>query len=220
MSERPRMSDDRIAAAIREAFADECPPDGLEQRLARSLRTLPSPVRTTLVWRRFAMAVAAIILILALAVIPVSREKAELADVPLKELQAFIDANRPVDVATNDPARVRNWLAQRVDFAPPLVARGSTQIELIGGRLCVFAGRRVASYMYRVQGRLLSIYIMSADGLRPTGGIQIERAGRTLLFTREDRLTQASWIENRLIYSAAAELSEPALLAALDDLAL
>ena len=100
------------------------------------------------------------------------------------------------------------------------MAAGRNQIELIGGRLCLFAGRRVASYMYRVQGRLLSIYVMSARGLNPTGDARIERAGRTLVMTREDHLVQASWSENGLIYSVVGELSEPALLAALDDLAL
>jgi anti-sigma factor RsiW len=220
MNERPRIADDPVAAALRKAFAEERPPHSLEPRLARSLRTLPSPARTVLAWRRVAMTAAAAVLLLVLAITPPGPKRVELADVPLMELQAFIDSHRPVDVATNDPARVRNWLAQRVDFAPPRVARGSRHIELIGGRLCLFAGRRVASYMYRVHGRLLSIYVMSADGLSPTGSTRIERVGRTLVITREGRLTQASWIEDGLMYSVAGELSEPGLVAALDDLAL
>ena len=220
MSEHPRRSDDPLAAALRKAFADERPPHGLKQRLARSLRTLPSPAGTASVWPRVAMAVAAVVLVLVLAVIPVSPRRAELADVPLKELQAFIDSNRPVDVATHDPTQVRIWLAQRLDFAPPPVAEGSTQVELIGGRLCVFAGRRVASYMYRVQGRLLSIYVMTANGLSLTGRTRTEHIGRTLAVTREGHLTQASWIGDGLIYSVVGELSEPGLLAALDELKL
>jgi anti-sigma factor RsiW len=220
MSEGRRRSDDPVAAALRKAFADERPPPGLKQRLARSLRTLPSPARTAPGWRRFAMTTAAAAVVLLLAVSPSGPRRAELADVPLKELEAFIDSNRPVDVATDDPARVRAWLAQRVDFAPPPVARGSTRIELIGGRLCLFAGRRVASYMYRVRGRLLSIYVMTANGLRPTGRILTDGIGRTLAVTREGQLTQASWIEDGLIYSVVGELSEPGLLAALNELKL
>src|SRR5262249_40654228 len=110
------------------------------------------------------------------------------------------------------------WLAQRVDFAPPPAARGDLEIELIGGRLCVFAGRRVASYMYRVRGHLLSIYIMSADGLTPTGHRRVERDGRTLTLTREGLLSQASWTENGLLYSVVGELSELALLTTLHEL--
>jgi anti-sigma factor RsiW len=220
MSEPPLRSDDPVAAALRKAFADVHPPHGLRQRLARSLRTLPSPARTTSGWRRFAMTTAAAVVVLFLAVTPSGPRWAELADVPLKELEAFIDSNRPVDVATDDPMRVRAWLAQRVDFAPPPVARGSKQIELIGGRLCLFAGRRVASYMYRVKGRLLSIYVMTANGLSLTGRIRTDGIGRTLALTREGQLTQASWIEDGLIYSVVGELSEPELLAALDELKL
>lgn len=218
MSERPPIPDDRIAAALRKAFADERAPDGLQKRLARSLRALPAPIRGAPSWRWPAIAVAAIALMIGLGIVLLRPHTAELADVPLKELQAFIDSGRAVDVATDDPARVRAWMAQRVDFAPPRVARGDAEIELIGGRLCLFSGRRVASYMYRVRGRPLSIYIMTAGGLKPTGSSRLEHAGRTLTLTREGHLIQASWEENGLIYSVVGELSEPALLTTLDEL--
>jgi anti-sigma factor RsiW len=220
MSEPSRRSDDPLSAALRKAFNGERPSHSLKQRLARSLRSLPSSSRPTSAWRRFAATAVAAALILLVAVTPSGPRRAELADVPLKELEAFIDSNRSVDVATDNPMRVRAWLAQRVDFAPPPVARGSKQIELIGGRLCLFAGRRVASYMYRVRGRLLSIYVMTANGLSPTGRILTGGIGRTLAVTREGQLTQASWIEDGLIYSVVGELSEPELLAALNELKL
>jgi anti-sigma factor RsiW len=74
--------------------------------------------------------------------------------------------------------------------------------------------------MYRVRGRLLSIYVMTANGLSPTGRILTDGIGRTLAVTREGQLTQASWIEDGLIYSVVGELSEPELLAALNELKL
>jgi anti-sigma factor RsiW len=204
--------------ALRKSFGEERPHHGLASRLARSLRTLPSPSCTPFGWHRFAITTATAMLVLLLTVTLSGPQRAEFADVPLTELEAFIDSNRSVDVATDDPARVRDWLAQRVNFAPPLVARGSMQIELIGGRLCVFAGRRVASYMYRVHGHLLSIYIVSATGLSLTGGIRTDHVGRTLAVTQDGHLTQVSWIEDGLIYAVVGELSERALLGALDEL--
>jgi anti-sigma factor RsiW len=218
MSEHPQKGDDPIAAALRKAFADERPSDAMTQRLAHLLRTLPSSARTASSWRRRALAAAASVLVLVLGIVLWDLRKGQLADVPLKELQAFIDSNRSVDVATDDPARVRAWLAQRVDFVPPPAARGDLEIELIGGRLCLFAGRRVASYMYRVRGHLLSIYVMTADGLTPTGPRRVELDGRTLTLTREAHLSQASWKENGLLYSVVGELSESALLTTLDEL--
>jgi anti-sigma factor RsiW len=219
MGEHRQKADDPIAAALRKAFADERPSDSMKQRLARSLRALPSSTtRTTPSWRGPAIAAAVTLLILVLGMIFWDVRKGQLADVPLKELQAFIDSNRSVDVATDDPSRVRAWLAQRVDFVPPPAARGDLEIELIGGRLCLFAGRRVASYMYRVRGHLLSIYVMTADGLTPTGSRRVERDGRTLTVIREGQLSQASWKENDLLYSVVGELSEPALLTTLDEL--
>src|SRR5262249_31068549 len=110
------------------------------------------------------------------------------------------------------------WLAQRVSFLPPSVASSDHEIELVGGRLCMFSGRRVASYMYRVHSRLLSIYIMSADALSATGSHWVEHGGGVLALTQEGRLSQASWTENGLIYSVVGELSQEGLLSALDQL--
>jgi anti-sigma factor RsiW len=219
MSERPPIPDDPIAAALRTAFAGERAPHSLEKRLAQSLRALPTLDRRAARWRGPAIATTVVAVMISVGILFWRPHTADLADVPLKELQAFIDSGRAVDIATDDPASVRAWVAERVDFAPPLVARGDAEIKLIGGRLCLFSGRRVASYMYRVHGRLVSIYIMTADGLKPTGSSRLEHAGRTLTLTREGHLSQASWTENGLIYSVVGdELSELALLSTLDEL--
>jgi anti-sigma factor RsiW len=215
MSEIPRMPpDDPLAVALREAFVEERVPSGLEQRLARSLRAL-SPLRAAHLWGGAVIATVAV-LIIVLGITFSGLHSSALGDVPLKELQAFLDSGRAVDVATDDPARVRGWLAQRVSFSPPPLVGGDREVELVGGRLCMFSGRRVASYMYRVHGRLLSIYIMTADGLSATGSHLIEHGGRMLAFTQEGRLSQASWTENGLIYSVVGELSQDGLLSALD----
>ena len=63
---------------------------------------------------------------------------------------------------------------------------------------------------------VLSIYIMSADGLSATGRHRVEHGGRMLAFTQEGRLSEASWTENGLIYSVVGELSQDGLLSALD----
>jgi anti-sigma factor RsiW len=218
MSEKPRVPPgDPLAIAVRRAFVEERVPSGLEQRLSRSLRASSPPLRAAHLWGGAVVAAAAV-LIVVLVIGFAGPHPSTLADVPLKELQAFIDSGRAVDVATDDPARVRGWLAQRVSFSPPPVASGDREVELVGGRLCMFSGRRVASYMYRVHGRLLSIYIMSADGLSATGRHSFEHGGRMLAFTQEGRLSQASWRENGLIYSIVGELSRDGLLGALDQL--
>jgi anti-sigma factor RsiW len=217
MTERLRP-DDPIGAALRRAFADERAPLGLQQRLAGALRAAPRSVGAPPFSRRLVVAALGAIAVILFGIALLRPGTTNLSDVPLKELQAFIDSNRAVDVATDDPARLRAWLAQRIDFTPPPAARGDGEIELIGGRLCLFSGRRVASYMYRVHGRLLSIYVMSADGLTPTGVDRFEHAGRSLAVTREGHLSQASWKENGLVYSMVAELPPLALLHALDGL--
>jgi len=218
MSQTPRNPpDDPFAVAIREAFAEEGVPDGLEQRLARSLRASSSPLRAVHLLGGVVVAAAMVLFVVLGIGFPGSSSSA-LADVPLKELQAFIDSGRAVDVATGDAAQVRGWLAQRVSFSPPPVSSGDREVELIGGRLCMFSGRRVASYMYRVHGHLLSIYVMTADGLSATGSHWVEHQGKMLAFTHEGSLSQASWTQNGLIFSAVGELPQEGLLSALDQL--
>src|SRR5258708_22968494 len=109
--------DDPIGVALRRAFANERAPNGLEQRLSQSLRALSSPIRGALLGR--GAAIAATVLTVSLAITFLVPHTAELSDVPLKEFQAFIDSNRAVDVATDDPALVLALLAGRCHLAPP-----------------------------------------------------------------------------------------------------
>ena len=104
-------SDDPVAAALRKVVCGRAPSGwcGAATR-AVGANTAVSRSRHSLIASLRGM-VAAAVLIPVFAVIPLGPDRAELADVPLKELQAFIDSNRPVDVATNDPVRVRNWPA-------------------------------------------------------------------------------------------------------------
>ena len=46
-----------------------------------------------------------------------------------------------------------------------------------------------------------SVAALNVAGLTPTGGIRIERVGRTVAVMRECRLTQANWMKDGLIYS-------------------
>src|SRR5262249_46202344 len=115
------------------------------------------------------------------------------------------------------PLILAHIIRDRCEVSPP-VASGDREAALIGGRLCMFSGRRVASYMYRVHGRPLSIYIMSADGLSATGRHWVEHGGGMLAFTQEGRLSQASRTEDGLIYSIVGELSQDGLLSTLDQL--
>ncbi len=89
----------------------------------------------------------------------------EVAETPINELRTFIDSRRPLDIATSDSDSLRSWFAGKVMFSPPS-SPPLPSLHLIGGRLCFFMNRRIASYMYRSDDYLLSLYIIPASARR------------------------------------------------------
>jgi anti-sigma factor RsiW len=57
-----------------------------------------------------------------------------------------------------DPTTVARWMAQRVAFAVHVPAMPGA--SLVGGRLCLLHGQRGMVLWYRVDGHLLSYYVM------------------------------------------------------------
>src|SRR5262249_11483303 len=62
-------------------------------------------------------------------------DAAALMRTPVDELRSFIDSGRSVDVATTDPAQLRQWFVPRVDFAPPDAADNERPVVSRGAAL-------------------------------------------------------------------------------------
>ena len=196
-------------ARLREAFRDEAPPPALWPRVAADLccqgADAPS-VRVRYPSRRAVVAAAAL---LAVGVVvftarrpaTVSVDSTELMQTPVGELRSFVDSGRPVDFATTDPLVLRRWFMPRVDFTPP-VPPMTPSLTLIGGRLCYFFERRVASYMYRIDGHLVSLYIMSNKDIesRSAGG-GVTLGTRAAAVREVDGFAHVLWKEGSLYYS-------------------
>lgn len=65
-------------------------------------------------------------------------------------------------VRSSDPEVVRRWLSRRVTF--PVVVPRLPSARLEGGRLCFLDGRQGVVVHYRIEGKLLSYYVMPGDG--------------------------------------------------------
>ena len=68
-------------------------------------------------------------------------------------------SHRELDYSDTQPAEIRNWFADKVDFRVPLPVK-SDNFRLAGGRLCNMFDQRIASFMYQVDDAWVSLYIM------------------------------------------------------------
>ena len=201
---------------LRKAFEDQPVPPHLWPRIRRSLRdATPDSAASVPDLRRrspplltyaalAAMLVAAVLgTVLWRGASPTAVSPAQLAMVPIDELRTFVDSNRPLDVASTDPRGVRAWFQGTLDVPVPVPATRISGAGLVGGRLCYILQRRVASIMYTVDGRPMSLYVMAADGLTLPAA---EPAGDGVRVVRDDGYTNALWSQAGLVYALVSHL--------------
>jgi anti-sigma factor RsiW len=119
-----------VETQLRNTLRDQAPLHQLWSRIAAHLRAdnirAQRVERRPRVWRLSRRAAIAASALFAIGVVFAGRrlmttdiDAAALMRTPVDELRSFIDSGRSVDVATTDPAQLRQWFVPRVDFAPP-----------------------------------------------------------------------------------------------------
>jgi len=200
-----------VETRLRNALGDEAPPHHLWPRIAVHLRVDDSGAQRVecrpRVWRLSRRAAIAASALFAIGVVFAGRrlmtsdiDAAALMRTPVDELRSFIDSGRSVDVATVDPAQLRQWFVPRVDFAPPTPPTMS-DLSLVGGRLCYFFRRRIAAYMYHVDGHVLSLYIMSDQDIELPSRRDAMLGGRPAAVRELDGFAHILWRDGKLYYS-------------------
>ncbi len=127
-----------------------------------------------------------------------------LVTAPIDDMRTVLNAGRGGDAAI-----VQGWFAGRVGFTPPLPPAGGDAAHLVGGRLAYFLERPVAAYLYEADGRPLTLYVMSRDGLPESGADGVvfapleERMPEGL-----DGYRQVIWTAGPLFYSLTADLPQ------------
>ena len=163
--------DAALEQKIRETAVDWTAPAGLWQRIERSAEGARQRARPPLL----AGSAAAVLLCLLVASVywwldPLSRQQPESTAVALvNEFHTFVVSRRELDYSEPGPSNVRDWFGSKVDFRVPLPV-STPDVALAGGRLCNMFDQRIVSFMYRVDGAWVSLYIMQSKIERPAGG--------------------------------------------------
>jgi len=152
-------------------------------------------------------ALAAVAVFRGLRAPPGETPPAWILEAPVNDLRTFLDSRRPLDIATADPAVLRRWFEGKTDFRPPSPA-ASPEMLLVGGRLCYFLHRRASSYMYRADGRYVSFFTFSGNGLWRPESPDRDAAARTLVVREIDGFTHVLWRDGELIHSLVSDLPQ------------
>jgi anti-sigma factor RsiW len=145
-------------------------PDLLRARIERELRIdTPVPVPAPRVWPRRAALAASLLLAAGVGWMGgrfIGQEGSRETDELIAGYLRIGLGDRPVEVASSDQHTVKPWYAGRIDYAPPVYDLTASGFPLLGGRVDVLDGRRVAVLVYRRnQHRVaLSLWPASTSG--------------------------------------------------------
>ena len=209
----------RLEDRLRTTFRDEPVPDTLWSRIQADLEvteplsdaaTSPRRVLLKMPWMWSAAAAAVVILTLSVLLLrplwlPATLQ-ARLLSVPVQDLHTFVVSQRAMDITGTASEQVREWFWEKVDFSPPVLPVQAGKAHLVGGRLCHFLDRRVAAFMYRADGRYISLYVMPRQGLDlpPSSGEVLQPMRATVHDVKG--YTHILWSRTDLLYSLVSDL--------------
>ncbi|MFY9314652.1 MAG: zf-HC2 domain-containing protein [Burkholderiales bacterium] len=131
---------------------------------------------------------------------------------PIEELKAFVDSRRPMDVATTDLGELHGWFRGKIDFSIP-EPRTRGDVRLVGGRLCFFLERRIASMMYEAAGgRVVSLYVIPAHLETLDSDSRHVVAGEPVSLKRLGGYTQVMWQRDKLVYALVGDMPAAQLM--------
>lgn len=93
-------------------------------------------------------------------------------------------AETPVEVASSDRHTVKPWLAGRIDYAPPVHDLTAEGFPLMGGRLDVVDGRKVAVLVYRRNQHRVALSLWPASSTSNSSPDVTQRDGFALVSWR------------------------------------
>ena len=104
-------------------------------------------------------------------------------------------SEHPVDVASSNRHTVKPWFAGRIDFAPPVLDLTTEGFPLVGGRVDVVDGRKVAVLVYRRSQHFVALYLWPGE------------AAATPVRATRDGFAIRRWGRDRFVLSAVSDIA-------------
>jgi anti-sigma factor RsiW len=199
---RRRLEDARTMRAAFASLPNVEAPAALRMAVRAALPSPRPDYRRSYEWRRWAAAILVAAVIGWLGGVYGPRPGTTNDDGAL--IAGYLRAtmgDRPVEVASSDRHTVKPWFNGRVDYAPPVHDLTSAGFPLVGGRLEIIDGRRVAVLVFQRSRHLIVLYTWPEPGERA-----VEARTR-------DGFTLARWTHGGFALSAVSDVAAADLLA-------
>jgi len=179
-------------------------PAGLAARIRAQLPGEPGSrsSRRRWHWPGLSAALAALLLIaVALAGLQAVQMRARGNDALIAEAvsdhQRSLLAEHLIDVRSSDQHTVKPWFDGRLDFSPQVKDLRAQGFELVGGRLDVLDGRRVAALVYKRHLHMINVFEWPAG----SNGSDINSPGR-------DGYRVIGWTQGDMRFLAVSDTSD------------
>ncbi|MCI0603691.1 hypothetical protein L0156_11840 [bacterium] len=117
----------------------------------------------------------------------------------------------PFDLQTADVGLLERWFAERVDFAVRLPRLKDT--ILVGGQLCIIAGKRTVSLSLKKESIPISLYIMDSDIMDLSSLQEASHQGGKHFYKGDGKgCNLILWEERGLIYGLVSDMDEKDLI--------
>ncbi|WP_439613011.1 anti-sigma factor family protein [Reyranella sp.] len=166
---RRRLEAARALSGLLRGLPAERAPDFLRARLERDLQaSAGEPRRVARPWMRWSAIAAGLVVAVGIGWLggTLTGQGRRESNESIASYLRVAMAEAPVEVASSDRHTVKPWFAGRIDYAPPVHDLTAEGFPLMGGRLDVVSGRKVAVLVYRRNQHrvVLSLWPANAKG--------------------------------------------------------
>ncbi|MCK6484820.1 MAG: zf-HC2 domain-containing protein [Phycisphaerae bacterium] len=188
--------------------------DDLRDVLVRAEQLIRRPHRR---WRP-GVAAAAAFLLLAVSILSQFPRTApapdgqHLVETVVADFEHFLEAGRPIQIASADRNEVSRWLREQTGVAVSLPVASGEHCRLIGARKCKLNGRPAAFALYEMNATPACLVAMAdaserLDPMRP-----LARVGRVFWIDRCKEHTVVAYRSGSLLYAAVSRADADELI--------
>jgi anti-sigma factor RsiW len=193
---RKRLESARAISSLLHELPAEPAPDLLRARIERELRSIAGRPKERMRWGAMA---ATVLVALGIGWLggSLTGQAGRESDALVASYLRMAMAEHTVDVASSDRHTVKPWYAGRIDYAPPVADLTAEGFPLLGGRLDVLEGRKIAVLVYRRNQHKLALSLWPASS----------SANSPPSVTQRDGFALAEWRHGGFELRAVSDLS-------------